>query len=145
MKKSTTKKAISSCLLFSMLIWNTACKKTVSESSLNQRVQSENHEQLITDESKFLDTLPLDQLIVWQKPGSTPAEIQTWIQGIKGTYGQVDTLRFCESCDNSLMLLTGKGIRNYIQGGTASGGKKSQTVPSSGDPGPAYISFNFPI
>jgi hypothetical protein len=146
MKKSTANKAIISCLLFSIVISNTACKKTVSGSNLINRAQRENYEQLITnDQSDVIDTLPLDQLIVWRKPSSTSAQVQTWIQGIETTYGPVDTLRFCESCDNSLMLLTGKGIKNYIQGGTASGGKKSQTVPSSGDPGPAYISFNFPI
>jgi len=146
MKQSTINKAILSCFLFSVAILNTECKKIVSASRLDILAQSENYEQLISgDLTEFADTVPLDQLVVWRKPDSTPEQVRAWIHGIEAAYGKIDTSRFCESCDNTLMLLTGKGIKNYIQGGTASGGKKSQTVPSSGDPGPAYISFNFPV
>lgn len=122
----------------------------VFEKGLNKLSQtSGNNLNDITEQSS--DSLPLDQLIVWQKPNIegtstqyTRSQVAKWIRDSIGKFGRVDTLRFCESCDSALLLLAGPGVRLYLEGGAATGGKNSAGVPSSGGNGPCWVSMNFP-
>lgn len=96
--------------------------------------------------SEMADSVPLDQLVVWLKPGKTEDDFRAWFDSAivnKAQGKPVYVSKVCESCDSSLKLLSGTGITNYVQGNTAQGGKDSQAVPSQGDDGPVYHCLNF--
>lgn len=89
----------------------------------------------------------LKQLVVWRKPGFSPQQVRAWIKSIEKK-GPVDTLRICESCDSSLLLLGGASVETYIQGNTVSGGQstgKGTPTPPSGEDGPVFHSLNFRV
>jgi hypothetical protein len=148
MKKILLKKAyIISCFLiflflFFCILFNLACKKTVFAST---RVSASYFSALNQDKGDTLFRDLLTKLVVWKKPGSTTADFDAWIKKLEKD-GPVYISRSCESCDNSLMLLTGKGVEVYIQTHTASSRRegKPQTAVS-GDDGPVYNCLNFPI
>jgi len=147
MKKKLLKKIslvsfLTSLFLFSCILFNLACKKNVFadiQESASYFSKSDQNE----GDTTFKRLLA--QLLVWRKPGTTNADFDAWIKKLEKD-GPVYISRNCESCDNSLMLLTGKGVEIYIQTHTATSrreGKPQTTV--SGDDGPVYNCLNFPI
>lgn len=148
MKKILFKKAsILSCFFLSLFLFlcvllNMACKKTVFTGA---QVSAQSSLELNQDKDDTLFRELLTQLVVWRKPGSTTADFDAWIDKLKQD-GSVFISRSCESCDNSLMLLTGKGVELYIQKHTASSRREgTPQTDVSGDDGPVYNCLNFPI
>ncbi len=90
--------------------------------------------------------IPTDttELLVWLDPEAGGQSIQNWIDSIKNIYGDVSIKSVCESCDSSLLLLTGAGIPNFIQTGTTCTQAKPNCGPSGGGDG-IYWSLNFPV
>lgn len=87
---------------------------------------------------------PLDQLIVWKKPEKSQEDYQKWLKDFRTKNGEVDTSTSCGSCDNSLKLLTGPGVKTFIQTevvkGTTSAGT---TSPVTGEDEVIYFSRNY--
>jgi len=144
------------CLLVVLVGLNTGCQKIPPDRQLFLTSEISDSAQLISSDSGYnnysihlTDTVPLDQLIVWKKPKTgdveyTSADVAKWIRRNIGKHGHVDTVGYCENCDSSLLLIAGIGVKNYLQGGTATGGKGSIGVQSSGGNGPCWVSMNFP-
>jgi hypothetical protein len=150
MKKSiSSQTTIALCILFLMAICNTACKKDlynpgiINNGAFDNSLSVANAEQSPTD-----SVMPSDEIVAWIKPGKTYADYASWRDSIKKVYGgDVNEKDPCGSCDNSLIVLHGKGIRTYIQtGGTVAGSTtSSQSSQPVGEDGPMYVSRNFPV
>ena len=104
------------------------------------------------DYHKYIKTgeghIPADttqQIVVWRTPNSDPSYLNKWLDSIHEKCGDFNITVFCGSCDSSLMLLTGNGIRTYISGtGTGKGGGTTctQNCPPSGDGDTIYWAVN---
>jgi len=127
-------------ILFLIVTCGTACKKNLPFAN-NGQLSSVNNEQVVADSMP-----PPDEIVAWIKPGRTHQEYENWLDSIKETFKDTVIEKDpCGSCDNTLFLLRGKGIKNYIQtGGTVAGGTTSgQKPPAVGEDGPMYVSRNF--
>lgn len=126
-----------------VLLLTTACTKTHFDVTPAVNAEAARLPGVVTPQF-YLPATP--QLVVWIKPGRTNADFTKWVDSVRGANGTVTVSRTCESCDNSLNLLTGAGIANFIQGNTVSGGKGSTTkTPSTGENGPVYFCLNFAV
>ncbi len=88
------------------------------------------------------------QIIVWRTPNSDPGYLNRWLDSIYTKCGPFDITVFCGSCDSSLMLLTGSGIRTYIAGnggGKGGGTNCTSNCPPSGGGDTIYWCVNFPV
>lgn len=152
------KTAIFCFMIISALMVETGCKKDnpdearlAADQSFNDKNNASFDNALFphpyySSSSELTDSVPLDQLVVWLKPGKTEADFKVWFDtAIKSkAQGQpVLVSKVCEGCDSSLKLLSGSGIMNYIQGNTAQGGKDSAPLPVQGEDGPVYHCLNF--
>src|SRR5205823_3924790 len=119
------------------LLLNEGCQKIKPDTVLNTTSQNRGFAQdsgsnnnLLTpiphpyrvELSKFSDTLRLNELIVWLKPGKTETDFNKWLDSVKNKVGggKPINVKYCEGCDGSLRLLTGSGIVTYVQGNTVS-------------------------
>lgn len=89
------------------------------------------------------------QIIVWKKPNTNDSYLNKWLDSIKSHCGPIKIAVFCEDCDSSLLLLTGAGIKTFIQGtGTTKGGGSTCSgsgCPPAGDGDTIYWCVNFPV
>lgn len=88
------------------------------------------------------------QIVVWRTPNSDPSYLNSWLDSIEKHCGPFNITLFCGSCDSSLMLLTGNGVKTFIQGngGSSGGGSACQThCPPGGGGDTLYWSVNFPV
>lgn len=151
------------CVLILTVFFVGGCKKNLSENLLPDNISSVdisnntiNSDRLDNelyphpdnkDLSRFSRAVPLDELVVWIKPGRTQAEFNTWLDTAirKKASGQTLSItNACEGCDRTLKLLKGTAVATYIQGATAQGGKDSPPkVPNSGEDGPIFQVLNF--
>ena len=107
--------------------------------------QTNNHGELPLP-SRFEATDTLNKLIVWRNPDSTKEQYRDWLKKFRDKWGVVSDSIFCSNCaDSDLVLLSGKGPINYIQGQASSGGSGSKKSGVSGEDGPVYYSQNFSI
>jgi hypothetical protein len=126
-------------ILFLIATYNTACKKELHD--LDDNIMA-----------------PTDEIVVWLKPNRTHEEYVSWRDDfMKKYYGpDVNEIAPCGSCDNTLLVLKGEGIKNFIQtGGTVSGSTRSSIssptvtprpqLPPTGESGPMFVSRNWRI
>src|SRR4051812_7013055 len=116
------------CILFLIIIcYSTACKKDIYNLHNNQPFisgQAMGDIGASTTDTTLVDgPPPEDELVAWRKHGRTQAEYKAWFDSVKRVFGDTMTENDpCQSCDNTLVVLKGKSIKNYIQtGGTVSG------------------------
>jgi hypothetical protein len=116
-------------------------------SSIESPLNNNNGESPIDTVSTFSENLPLDELVVWLKPGKSHDEYNAWRDSVSTNFGEVIENYICGTCDNSLVLLKGEGIKTYItKGGTVSGGQTTSTsTKATGEDGPVYVSRNFRV
>lgn len=132
------------CFLFFILTLNNGCRKAPLIEDMPRDVT-------LNTEIPTTDATPLDQLIVWVKPGVSRQKFFQWRDSIvnlpDGKGGAVNISRACSDCDSSLMLLTGTGIKTYIKGHTVSGGVGTSGTDSdvSGDTSAVYHSLNYKV
>jgi hypothetical protein len=95
---------------------------------------------------------PTQQIVVWRTPGTDGTLLDFWLDSVRQKCGDIKITVFCGSCDSSLMLLTGAGIKTYIQGdGGTTGGTNPCNKVSNPNCGPSgsgdtlYWSVNFPV
>lgn len=82
---------------------------------------------------EYVPADPTQQIIVWYKPGTNNFYLKYWmdsIHKIRGENFQVTVM--CNDCDSSLMLLTGPGIKTFIQTGGGGGGSNCANPPTQG-------------
>ena len=91
------------------------------------------------------DSLPYkpDELVVWKKPSYSQVDFKNWLDTFASHYGTVDVHYYCASCDSTLVLLKGNGIKLLLEGVPPGGTGKSLPPKVAGGDGPAYISVNF--
>src|SRR4051812_38703330 len=88
-----------------------------------------------------------DQLVVWKKPDADFKDFRAWIEKLPvGDQSKFDVRPKYPRCDDSLFLLTGPGIKTYIQANGIDGTIiSSPASPNTGDDGPVYYSLNFKV
>ncbi len=128
--------------LFFLMITGIGCKKDiVSDQALHLAGQASGPSLQEANPNARL----LRELVVWRKPSTTKLQFDKWLNIIKRD-GDVVIKYACNSCDSSLMLLTGRGIEVLIQGPSSTGGIQSyEKAPVTGDYGPVLVSFNYPM
>ncbi len=129
------------CLLF-VLLAGPGCESCCHKNSVKPwrtYIQSDSGHSLMMPD-------PANQLIIWRDPNSSDDDLSNWLGQITKKFGVIHITTFCQSCDSTLMLLTGPGVTQYIQTGPVKGGSGSGVAggPSGGD-GPVYYSVNFPV
>ena len=68
-----------------------------------------------------------EEILVWRTPGSGDWFLSYWLDSIhEATHKEIKIVAYCQSCDSSLLLLTGEGIKTFIQ--STSGGKGGGTT-----------------
>ncbi len=141
------KTSIYSILLLLVIAFNASCKKNLTWAYQQGQQQSN----LKTTDMPLTDATPLDQLIVWIKPGVSRAKFLAWRDSLRnlkpGPQGAINIRQACSSCDSSLMLLDGEGIKTYIKGHTVSGGVGTSGTESevSGDTSVVYSCLNYRV
>ena len=90
------------------------------------------------------------QIIVWRTRKDDATYLNSWLDSVHEHCGDFDITVFCGTCDSTLMLLTGNGVRTFIQstsgrkgGGTACAGTSS--CPPTGGGDTLLWSVNYPI
>ena len=82
-----------------------------------------------TKDYKHIPADTSQQILVWRTPKPDPTYLNAWLDSIRRHCGEFKITVFCGACDSSLMLLTGAGIRTYIQGtggGKGGGGRRGR-------------------
>ncbi|MEJ7736675.1 MAG: S8 family serine peptidase [Chitinophagaceae bacterium] len=144
MKDKTVKKIVvtSGILLFCYMFIVVACNTGSKRVSTDTKQPAGRNDEATT----FDEDTPPDQLIVWRKPGKTRQEVEKWLDYFRRRHGNVSEKYSCGSCDNSLMLLFGPGVKTYIQTesvkGQVTAGSQS---PTTGEDGPVFYSRNYRV
>jgi len=129
------------CLYISLLFTQTSCHHPIAKSK-------QWRDYIAISKDHYPTTDSSQQVVVWRTPNSDPTYLNTWLDSIYRHCGPFHITLFCGSCDSSLMLLTGNGIRTFIQGngGGSGGGTTCQTnCPPGGGGDTIYWGVNYPV